>query len=328
MSTKATDCCEEKKTAVDSTATTRAAPSRCRPPRRRPLCFSIMLWLIAAIPVSSAAIGCSPAINASIHDTGMIPVDFFRASNLTCDAAVRLAINASIACGGGNIFFSTPCKFETTVAVEHSGITFQGGNLGGSPFVPGPQTVITGPRSGPVFIVQHCERVLFDNLGIVGWHTGVIVTDAANVRFTRCAVHALSMAGGADDVDLSTRGCDGCNVVFGSNNTALVVENSFWISAEKSHFFFYPNYLTNGSTPSPHDRGQRPSIILRGNTPGQKYNVDTVYLLSFREAVLSGGQIQYQQVVQGEQWPGFYDFKCAVTRRVISHMHAHVAMLT
>ena len=102
-----------------------------------------------------------------------------------------------------------------------------------------------------------------------------------------------------------------CNVVLGSMSAAMVVENSFWVSAEDTSFFFYPTYLANGSAPNPSDRGQRPSVILRGNTPGRRYGVDTVYLVSFTRIVLSGGQVQYQQVVAGEQWPGFYDLKCA-----------------
>ena len=141
----------------------------------------------------------------------------------------------------------------------------------------------------------------FHNLGILGWHTGVVITDAANVRFTGCAVHAQAQAGGRDDVNLSATGCEGCNVVFGSNNSALVVENSFWVSVEDSAFFFYPQYLASGATPDPADRGQRPCIILRGSQHGVKYGVNTVYLVSLNRIVLSGGQIQYQQLTAGDQ---------------------------
>ena len=98
---------------------------------------------------------------------------------------------------------------------------------------------------GPAFLIESVQLVLFANLNIIGWHTGVVITDSADVRFTNCAVMAQANGGGADDVDMSPSGCDGCNVVFGSNNTALVVENSFWIFAEDSSFFFYPSYLVS-----------------------------------------------------------------------------------
>ena len=80
-----------------------------------------------------------------------------------------------------------------------------------------------------------------------------------------------AQASGRDDVELGPGKCDGCNVVFGSNNSALVIENSFWISAADSSFYFYPLYLANGTAPLPANRGQRPSVILRGNTHGKKY---------------------------------------------------------
>lgn len=56
------------------------------------------------------------------------------------------------------------------------------------------------------------------------------------------------------------------------------------------------------------DWGQRPSVIIRGNKPGKKQGIDTVYLLHFGRIVVSGGGFQYQQLVNSDQWPGFYDF--------------------
>jgi hypothetical protein len=53
--------------------------------------------------------------------------------------------------------------------------------------------------------------------------------------------------------------------------------------------------------------GQRPSVIIRGNTQGH-FGINTVYLLHFGRIVVSGGGFQYQQLVAGDQWPGFYDF--------------------
>ena len=107
-----------------------------------------------------------------------------------------------------------------------------------------------------------------------------------------------------------------CNVVLGSNNTALVVENSFWLSAVDSAFFFYPTVYASGKAVAPSDRGQRPSIIFRGGSSwtdpsghGRKYGVNTVYLVTLSRVVLSGGQLQYQQIKDGDQWPGFIDLK-------------------
>jgi hypothetical protein len=95
--------------------------------------------------------------------------------------------------------------------------------------------------------------------------------------------------------------------VLGSNNTALVIENSFWIWAEDCSFYFYPLYRDAGPAPARSDWGQRPSVIIRGNTPGH-FGINTVYLLHFGRIVTSGGSFQYQQLVAGDQWPGFYDF--------------------
>lgn len=88
-----------------------------------------------------------------------------------------------------------------------------------------------------------------DDLIIVGHFTGVIVTDAALVRFTNVGIHAQYQGLGADDVNLTAAGCTdaGCNCVLGSNNTALVIENAFWVWAEDSAFHFYPLYYSAGA---------------------------------------------------------------------------------
>ena len=53
---------------------------------------------------------------------------------------------------------------------------------------------------------------------------------------------------------------------------------------------------------------QRPSVILRGAEAGAHFGVDTVYLISFQRIAFEGGGVQYQQVAEGDQFPGFYDF--------------------
>jgi hypothetical protein len=250
---------------------------------------------------------CPSELAKSVQTTGLMPVDFFRGGNVSCDQATRMAINMSQTCCGGIIFFGSNCTFESTVSLP-SRTGLQGGAAGTHEFVTGPVTVIKGPALGPAFLIESGEGFHLQNLAIDGHHSGIVITDAANVRFTNCAVSADSQAGGADDVDLSADGCDGCNVVFGSNNTALVIENSFWVWAEDSSFFFYPAYYANGSSVAKSDYGQRPAVIIRGNGPGRKYGVDTTYLLHFERITLSGGAFQYQQAQQPEQWPGFYDF--------------------
>ena len=91
---------------------------------------------------------------------------------------------------------------------------------------------------------------------ILGWHTGVIVTDAAAVRFTNVAIAGQAQAGGVDDVGLTADTCDGCNVVFGSNNTGLVIENSFWVWVQDSMFTFVPQYHSNGTVWNAEQGGQ------------------------------------------------------------------------
>ena len=138
------------------------------------------------------------------------------------------------------------------------------------------------------------SQVYFDSLAIAGIHTGVYVTDSAVVRFTNCAVLATTQM--ASDVDLTAEGCDGCNVVLGSNNTAVVIENSFWVWAEDCSFLFLFYRTYSGApqitTPAP-DRGQRPSVIIWGTTAGRKFGIDSTYLLHFDRVIVSGGGFQY-----------------------------------
>jgi hypothetical protein len=75
----------------------------------------------------------------------------------------------------------------------------------------------------------HADQVHFNDLVIIGGHAGVYISDAALIRFTNVAIHATTQGVGADNVNLTEAGCDGCNVVLGSNNTALVIENAFWV---------------------------------------------------------------------------------------------------
>jgi hypothetical protein len=63
----------------------------------------------------------------------------------------------------------------------------------------------------------------------------------------------------------------------GSNNSALVIENSFWVWAEDCSFYFLPTYSHNGAAAvAQSDFGQRPAVVIRGNTPGH-FGINTVY---------------------------------------------------
>ena len=84
---------------------------------------------------------------------------------------------------------------------------------------------------------------------------------------------AITVGADIDKVNVTADGCHGCNVVLGSDNAALVVEDTFWLWAEDSSFIMSPEV----------SQGQRPSVILRGtDVDGHNKSVDTVYLVLFR----------------------------------------------
>ena len=105
-------------------------------------CFAVPFLLLPASSSSAVVIDDCPAeVRASVQSTGLLPVDYFRAPNVTCDDAVRQAIAASHgACGGGVVFFATACTLTSTVAVP-SGTGLQGGASGQSSFQTGPVKV-------------------------------------------------------------------------------------------------------------------------------------------------------------------------------------------
>ena len=169
---------------------------------------------------------CPEPLAASVNATGLLPIDWFRETlNVSCDQAVRLAMNMSKQHCGGVLFFASQCTFESTVTVQ-AGLGFRGGDTGSDEFSTAPQITITGPADGPAFLLAHVDNVHFSNLAILAQTTGVIITDSALVRLTNVAINAQTQGTGIDNVNLTADGCDGCNVVYGSNNTALVIENA------------------------------------------------------------------------------------------------------
>ena len=185
----------------------------------------------------------------------------------------------------------------------------RGGGFNNAQFVPGGMSTVSCPPSGPCFHLGEGQAIRLEGLQIVGKGIAVMVHTAAVVQFESVAFIATT---DIDGVDTSPAGCNGCNVRLGSNNAALVIVNSYWISFRHCSFTFYPDYRQNGTTTSGAEKGQRPSVIMRGETPlpgtGDS-QTNTVYLVNFEHSVFSGGGVQYQQTEHGDQWPGFFSFE-------------------
>ena len=232
--------------------------------------------------------------------------------------AINWAINASHVCGGVVFFDAGEYSVSSPIDVPSDTVLMGGGGRGSDQFQTGPEgAAIFGPAVGPVFQTRGAQKIRFENLEIIGKMTGVSVSGGALIRFVNCAIHAQMLGTGPDAVNTSAAGCSGCNVVLNSSNTALVVENTFWLWVEDSSFFFYPLYGTCAATPPTKCReywGQRPSVILRGtdsNIGGG--GVNSVYLVYFARVIFEGGGVQYQQLAPSNQWPGYFDFYCALS---------------
>ena len=108
---------------------------------------------------------------------------------------------------------------------------------------------------------------------------------------------ALLDSEGFTDVSISARSntdnvdprLPGSNVVLGSNNAALVIENAFWLWFERMAIEFL--YLSPMPAPWPQFYGQRPSVIIRGADP-ELVGVTNAYLIVFKDTIFSGGAVQ------------------------------------
>ena len=61
----------------------------------------------------------------------------------------------------------------------------------------------------------------------VGATNAIAIYGGALIRIINCGIHAQVVAGsGPDAVNTSSTGCRSCNIVYHSNNTALLVENT------------------------------------------------------------------------------------------------------
>jgi hypothetical protein len=119
-----------------------------------------------------------------------------------------------------------------------------GGTNGGGP----PQVSISG-ANGLVSTVFVNLALYMQDVTITGDTLAIHILNTASVRFVN-----VGAAAGRDADHVNTTDCNatGCNVVLGSMNAAMLVENSFWLWFERVAFDFAPAL------------GQRPSVILRG----------------------------------------------------------------
>jgi hypothetical protein len=293
----------------------------------------------------------------------------FPGHNATDDGpAINWAINASHLCGGVVFFDAGKYTVATPIDVPSGTSLIGGGGRGSDQFQTSPEGAsIWGPKEGPVFQAHGAEKIRFENLVIIGHMTGVFVNGGALIRIVNCGIHAQVMGSGPDAVNTSATGCSGCNVVLNSNNTALVIQNTYWVWVEDSSFFFYPLY--GSGEQFPHEYwGQRPSVILRGTDVNMGGGgVNSVYLVYFARTVFTGGGVQYlfhsiirltmlvdsvlkscaavsvtadpgscclgvryQQLAPSNQWPGYFEFHCtqAAVIFVLSGLRVHLLLTT
>lgn len=152
-------------------------------------------------------------------------------------------------------------------------------------------------------LLADATRVHLQNLNIVSRDNGIVIHYSALIRLNNVAVTATT---NTDGIGLAHGTCNGCNVVLGSRNAAVVVQNSYWLWFFDSSFTFGPDEHTDGSLIPHIDHGQRPSVILRGATV--RGQVDTTYLVRFERVVFAFGGVQYQQLGTANQDAGWFDF--------------------
>lgn len=256
---------------------------------------------------------CPPDLYAMANTTGRLSV---RALGAVGDKkhddqpAIAQTIAMAHACGQVEVWFPPGEYFLNRTLVARGGMSLVGSSGGGGSAIDGARTVnLYGPKDGPLLLVNSTGSVTVHNLVLNGQTLGVHIIDSAGIRFTNVGVYASV---NSDGVDTSLGGCSNCNVVLGSNNTAMVVENSFWLWFETTSFEFL--YYSSGcSRDNAKDEsacwGQRPVIVLRGsNAPGH-FGVKSVYLFVMKDSVISGGGVQYQQTADcGGCAAGFFDF--------------------
>ena len=175
---------------------------------------------------------CPPAFVAEAAATGMVSVEsFLNKTRAGADdsVAVRAAIAVAQNCSAAVFFPPGEYAFLSTVALSDN-VELRGSGLFSAEFLPPQGATIHGPQDGPAFLIAHAEKVHLVDLNVIGQYTGIIVTDAALVKFSNVGVEAqFAGVGNAAQCTKDTSfENSGCNVAMGSNNSAVVIENSFW----------------------------------------------------------------------------------------------------
>ena len=216
--------------------------------------------------------------------------------------AVRAAMAMARACGGVDVFFPQGgYSFKTTVSVLDSSSLVGEGAGGHAQFMDTEMPTLFGPAQGPALFYNGTEGgSSLRNMNVVGQECAVKMLNVALIRFTDVSLSARS---NTDNVDPRL---PGSNVVLGSNNAALVIENAFWLWFERMAIEFL--YLSPMPAPWPQFYGQRPSVIIRGADP-ELVGVTNAYLIVFKDMVFSGGAVQYQQTAECPGCgTGYFDF--------------------
>lgn len=257
-------------------------------------------------------VSCPEAMLEQAEASGYISVKAFGAKGNSTRAwapgddddsdAVRAAMAMARACGGVDVFFPKGgYAFKTTVDVL-DGSTLVGEGAGAhAQFMDTAMPTLFGPKIGAALFYNGTEGgSSLHNLNVIGQECAVRMLNVALIRFTDVSLAARS---NTDEVDPRL---PGSNLVLGSNNAALVVENAFWLWFERMAIEFL--YLEPMPAPWPQFYGQRPSVIIRGAGP-DLVGVTNVYLVVFKEIVFSGGGVQYQQTAECPGCgTGYFDF--------------------
>jgi hypothetical protein len=120
----------------------------------------------------------------------------------------------SLACGvnGPVTIWFPPANywFNSTVYLEHSAMVLEGSSGGASQGTLPPQTNIAGPTNGPAFYINDTDSgLVMRDLAISGTYVGVVIQNAAGIRFTNVHIDA--------DVYSNATTGPGCNVDLVSN---------------------------------------------------------------------------------------------------------------
>jgi hypothetical protein len=176
-----------------------------------------------------------------VDETGLLSVKLLGAvgDGVHDDAAaVRAALNVTRGCGGCVFFPPGEYLLNSTVTVSAAGCVKGSRNWDGNAPVDGasqPAVTVRGPPTGrgPALILEGWTTI--EDLAVVGADTGILINHTQIVRMINVGVAATT---NADGVVTTAPSCNatGCNVVLGSRNAALVVENSYWLWFERCSF--------------------------------------------------------------------------------------------